>query len=226
MNSLLLSSLSGFAALGCFFPLLFWGPCALIAEKKNATFCTPVKSIRETTLESIETLRQPKKKKLREHMENKYLLKIASSTMLPYLAHVVPCPLKSVVSNFTNAFCSHNATLPSNYGTYVAQNWTLDCLAIQLSTRKSCSRSVHVDNDLTRTGWILFIRFEAVISRGINLKVAQNVKRKQTVLIWEPNLWGFFAYSNDFEAARQRLWAKNTLLMFIALMSLNNSSSR
>ena len=67
-------------------------------------------------------------------------------------------------------------------------NGTLDCLAIQLSTRKSCSLSVHVDNDLTRTGWFLFIRFEAVISRGINLKVAQNVKRKQTVLIWEPNL--------------------------------------
>lgn len=224
MNSSLLSSLSGFAALGCFFPLLFWGPCALIAEKKNATFCTPVKSIRETKLESIETLRQPKKT-ARTHGKQ-IPTKNRLVAMLPYLAHVVPCPLKSVVSNFTNAFCSHNATLPSNYGTYVAQNWTLDCLAIQLSTRKSCSRSVHVDNDLTRTGWFLFIRFEAVISRGINLKVAQNVKRKQTVLIWEPNLWGFFAYSNDFEAARQRPWAKNTLLMFIALISLNNSSSR
>lgn len=195
----------------------------LLPKRRTPRFVLLLK-VWETKLESIETLRQPKKT-ARTHGKQ-IPTKNRLVAMLPYLAHVVPCPLKSVVSNFTKAFCSHNATLPSNYGTYVAQNWTLDCLAIQLSTRKSCSRSVHVDNDLTRTGWFLFIRFEAVISRGINLKVAQNVKRKQTVLIWEPNLWGFFAYSNDFEAARQRLWAKNTLLMFIALISLNNSSSR
>jgi len=56
----LLSSLSGSGALACFFPLFFVGCFALIAEKKNATFWTPVKSTRTLTLEISEIFYESK----------------------------------------------------------------------------------------------------------------------------------------------------------------------
>jgi len=62
-TSSLLSSLSGCGLLACFFPLLFVGPCTLIAEKKNTTFWTPVKSTRTLTLEISEIFYESKEQR-------------------------------------------------------------------------------------------------------------------------------------------------------------------
>lgn len=99
----------------------------LLQKSKTPRFELLLRSTRTLTLDISEIFYESNKQ--RKRAIDKYLPKIASSQS-SLVTNVVPRRLKPIFGNFTHALCTDDATLPSNYWTDVAQNWTLNRLAV------------------------------------------------------------------------------------------------